>query len=99
MKVSQVKFYKKKDLLRLFLGFGGSAAMVHPASGYMVGSLLRRAPYLAKAIAKAMLNKTASPAVIADKGWSALWPAELKRKQALYHFGLEISLKRFSRAK
>ena len=25
------------------LGFGGSASMVHPASGYMIGSLLRRA--------------------------------------------------------
>ena len=30
------------------LAFGGAASMVHPASGYMVGSLLRRAPMLAK---------------------------------------------------
>jgi len=33
------------------LGFGGSASMVHPASGYMIGSLLRRAPLLAKKLA------------------------------------------------
>ena len=29
------------------LAFGGAASMVHPASGYMVGSLLRRGPDLA----------------------------------------------------
>jgi len=33
------------------LGFGGSASMVHPASGYMIGSLLRRAPLLAEKLA------------------------------------------------
>ena len=33
------------------LGFGGAASMVHPASGYMVGSLLRRAPLLAQKLA------------------------------------------------
>ena len=71
------------------LGFGGSAGMVHPASGYLVGSLLRRAPVLAKAISNAMANKSASPEVIAKKGWDALWPKELIRKKALYTFGLE----------
>ena len=71
------------------LGFGGAAGMVHPASGYLVGSLLRRAPVVAKAISKAMLNKSASPEEIAAKGWRALWPKELIRKKALYTFGLE----------
>ncbi len=71
------------------LGFGGSAAMVHPASGYLVGGLLRRAPITAKAIAKAMHNKEANSLQISSAGWAALWPAELRRKQALYQFGLE----------
>tara|TARA_Y100001968_G_C19415480_1_gene748748 strand:+ start:223 stop:1506 length:1284 start_codon:yes stop_codon:yes gene_type:complete len=71
------------------LGFGGSASMVHPASGYMVGGLLRRAPALAKVIAKTMEDKNASPYQIASKGWDELWPPVLRRKQALYHFGLE----------
>lgn len=71
------------------LGFGGAAGMVHPASGYLVGTLLRRAPSVAKAIAKAMENEQESPAVIAQKGWEALWPKDLRRKQALYQFGLE----------
>ena len=77
------------DLNQPILGFGGSAGMVHPASGYLVGSLLRRAPLLAKAIAKEMASEVASPADIARKGWEALWPQQLRRKQALYKFGLE----------
>ena len=72
------------------LAFGGAAAMVHPASGYLVGALLRRAPGLARAIA-AQLAPAAptSVAALAAAGWRALWPAELRRKHALYTFGLE----------
>ncbi len=77
------------DLQQPILGFGGAAAMVHPASGYMVGGLLRRSPSVAKKIATAMLDDQASPASIAAQGWSVLWPPELRRKQALYQFGLE----------
>ncbi|WP_320664258.1 lycopene beta cyclase [Prochlorococcus sp. MIT 1223] len=71
------------------LSFGGAAGMVHPASGYLVGSLLRRAPVLAKAIAKSMEEKSNSPEKIAQEGWKALWPKELIKKKALYTFGLE----------
>ena len=77
------------DRSQSILGFGGSAGMVHPASGYMVGSLLRRAPIVAKALADAMQESDASPAEIAAIGWNKLWPLELRRKQALYKFGLE----------
>ncbi len=77
------------DLNQSILGFGGSAGMVHPASGYLVGSLLRRAPALAKEIAIAIRSKNNSPAQIAKRGWKILWPKELRRKQALYQFGLE----------
>ena len=74
------------------LGFGGAASMVHPASGYMVGALLRRAPGLAAAIAEG-LDAGAASAV----AWEALWPMELRRKHGLYRFGLE-KLMRFSEA-
>ena len=77
------------DLQQPLLGFGGSAAMVHPASGYLVGSMLRRAPYVAKAVAEAMADPGAGPAVLAAAGWETLWPKELRRKHALYQFGLE----------
>ena len=77
------------DLNQPILGFGGSAGMVHPASGYMVGSLLRRAPGLANVIADALAKKNATPAYISSLGWKELWPRELRKKQALYQFGLE----------
>tara|TARA_Y100001968_G_C19452242_1_gene769495 strand:- start:190 stop:1467 length:1278 start_codon:yes stop_codon:yes gene_type:complete len=77
------------DLTQPILGFGGSAGMVHPASGYLVGTLLRRAPEVARTIADAMLDKNASPAEIASKGWEVLWSPEFRRKKALYTFGLE----------
>ena len=78
------------DLEQPVLGFGGAAAMVHPASGYMVGSLLRRAPAVASAVAAALAADLEAPSVaLARAGWQALWPLELRRKHALYQFGLE----------
>ena len=74
------------------IGFGGSASMVHPASGYLVGALLRRAPELAATIATELAQQgptEANGAALAAAAWQALWPAALRRKQALYRFGLE----------
>lgn len=71
------------------VGFGGAASMVHPASGYMVGALLRRAPDLARAIARALDAPHATPAQISQAGWEALWPKDKVRKHYLYLFGLE----------
>ncbi|WP_254963682.1 MULTISPECIES: lycopene beta cyclase [unclassified Cyanobium] len=76
------------DLQQPVLGFGGAASMVHPASGYMVGALLRRAPAVAAAVAAAMAAPAAPSALLAQAGWRALWPTELRRKHALYQFGL-----------
>jgi lycopene cyclase-like protein len=84
------------DLQQPVLGFGGAASMVHPASGYMVGSLLRRAPAVAAAVAALLRSEpAASSGQLARAGWQALWPLELRRKHALYQFGLE-KLMRFS---
>nr|WP_204153551.1 lycopene cyclase family protein [Leptolyngbya sp. CCY15150] len=69
------------------VGFGGAASMVHPASGYMVGSLLRRGPIVAEAIAQA-LNGASSPQQTARAAWQALWSPERLRKYYLYRFGL-----------
>ena len=77
------------------VGFGGSASMVHPSSGYLVGSLLRRAPDLATAIAKGLdprgdRSQDAADGVrVAAMAWETLWPPEMRRKHALYRFGLE----------
>ena len=84
------------DLQQAVLGFGGAASMVHPASGYMVGALLRRAPVVAAAVAGLLRSDpSASSAALVQAGWQALWPLELRRKHALYQFGLE-KLMRFS---
>ena len=72
------------------LAFGGSASMVHPASGYMVGSLLRRAPSLAKEVAKIIKkDPLISTSQIARRGWQTLWPNELVQRHRLYQFGLQ----------
>ena len=83
------------DLQQRLLAFGGAAAMVHPASGYMVGALLRRAPALAEAIALGLRQPGLPAAQLSRRAWDALWPLELQRKHALYRFGLE-KLMRFS---
>ena len=84
------------DLHQPVLGFGGAASLVHPASGYMVGSLLRRAPAVAAAVAAQLRSDPeAGSAQLARAGWQALWPPELRRKHALYQFGLE-KLMRFA---
>jgi lycopene beta-cyclase len=70
------------------LAFGGAASMVHPASGYMVGSLLRRGPELAQAIADALSNPALGSAALVQRGWQALWPIELVLRHQLYQFGL-----------
>jgi lycopene cyclase-like protein len=77
------------DLSQQVVGFGGAASMVHPASGYMVGSLLRRAPALAEAIAEGLGDPARTSPAVAAMAWQALWPLELRRKHALYCFGLE----------
>ena len=70
------------------LAFGGAASMVHPASGYMVGSLLRRGPALARAIADALKDRNLGSAALARCGWQALWPLELVLRHRLHQFGL-----------
>lgn len=77
------------DLSQPVVGFGGAASMVHPASGYMVGALLRRAPELADALASALQDSSAAPAEIARAGWTGLWSRDRLRKYYLYLFGLD----------
>ena len=77
------------DFKQQVLGYGGAASMVHPASGYLIGNVLRRAPLVAKAISTAMNDKKLSTYHIARKGWESLWPKELIRKKSIYQFGLE----------
>ena len=76
------------DRSQPLLAFGGAASMVHPASGYMVGSLLRRGPGLAEALAAALTDPSLGSVDLARRGWQALWPMELVLRHQLYQFGL-----------
>jgi lycopene cyclase-like protein len=70
------------------VGFGGAASMVHPASGYLVGGLLRRAPALATAIATG-LQRGLGAEELAEQAWQGLWPSSLRWRHAFFRFGLE----------
>jgi lycopene cyclase-like protein len=85
------------DLRQRVVGFGGAGGLVHPASGYMVGSLLRRAPDLAVAIATA-LEAGLGGQELAQAAWAGLWSPELRWKHAFFRFGLE-KLMRFDEAR
>ena len=57
-------------------------------AGGRCGSLLRRGPDLAQALAEAMANSGLGSAALAQRGWQALWPIELVLRHQLYQFGL-----------
>lgn len=76
------------DLGQRVVGFGGAGGMVHPASGFMVGSLLRRAPALAAAIVAGIQDHGTDGTALARRAWQSLWPRELVLKRAFYRFGL-----------
>ncbi len=77
------------DLHQPVVAFGAAASMVHPATGYTIGAMLRRAPGLATAIATALQDPHAEPAKIARAAWQELWNPDRLRKYYLYRFGLE----------
>ena len=85
------------DSRQRVVGFGGAGGMVHPASGYMVGGLLRRAPDLADAITAALGAGLVGPD-LAEAAWAGLWSPELRWKHAFFRFGLE-KLMRFDEAR
>ena len=76
------------DRRQRVVGFGGAATMVHPASGYMLGSLLRRGPGLAAAIAQG-LQEGHSGMALSHLAWRNLWSDDLVRRHGIYRFGLE----------
>ena len=79
------------DLSQRVVGFGGAASMVHPASGYMMASVLSAAPNLARTIAETLELGNAEE--VSSLAWNTLWPASKIRQRSLYLFGLEALLK------
>ena len=67
--------------------FGAAAAMVHPASGYSIAHVLRKAEPVAAALTEPLLAGDAELAVAAAN--AALWPRSDRTAWELYGFGLE----------
>lgn len=75
------------------VAMGGAASMVHPATGYLLASVLRTVPRLARAVATVLRDPHAPPDAAARAGWQAVWPPAARRRQTLYRFGLEALLR------
>ena len=70
------------------IGFGAAASMVHPATGYQMGRMLRTAPHLAATIAEGLGTPGMSPADIAQRAWQTIWPERERRARKLWLFGM-----------
>jgi lycopene beta-cyclase len=71
--------------------YGAAASMVHPATGYLVGLVLRRAPVLTRALKAS--TRESSPLARATHVNRSLWPRSLRRTRALHALGLEVLLR------
>jgi lycopene cyclase-like protein len=67
--------------------FGAAASMVHPATGYSIAHVLRKAEPVAEAIIGALADDDLELAVAA--GNAAVWPRSQRTVWELYAFGLE----------
>ena len=67
--------------------FGAAASMVHPASGYLISRILRKAEPVAKSILEGLDSGGADAAVAS--GNATLWPRSQRTVWELYGFGLE----------
>jgi lycopene cyclase-like protein len=70
------------------VAFGGAAAMVHPASGYMLARVLRLAPAVGAAIAAGL--DVGGPRTASEAADELLWPRARRRCWELYTFGMEV---------
>jgi lycopene cyclase-like protein len=69
------------------LPFGAAASMVHPASGYLMSQIARKADPVALALMDAL--ETAGPQDAINTAMSTLWPRDQRKSWELYGFGLE----------
>ncbi len=74
--------------------FGAAAAMVHPASGYSIAHVLRKAEPVAAALTEPLSAGDAELAVAAAN--AALWPRSDRTAWELYAFGLETLIRMHS---
>lgn len=69
------------------LPFGAAAGMIHPATGYSLGHVLRWANEGAGELAELVRRGQTDPGVL-WRAWA--WPADRRRSRALYLFGMGV---------
>jgi lycopene cyclase-like protein len=67
--------------------FGAAAAMVHPASGYLISHVLRKADPVAASIVEGLAS--GDPELATTAGNATLWPRAERALWEIYAFGLE----------
>lgn len=77
------------NLRQRLLGFGASASLIHPATGYHLGYALALTKPWAVAITK-HLRANSPPSVLCAAAWDTLWPSDARRTHALYSLGAQI---------
>lgn len=70
------------------VGFGASAGLVHPATGYSLARSLRHASEVAHALVDGL--GSGSPAAASLRAWRALWPRDRVRAHQLHQFGMDV---------
>nr|AUG32738.1 lycopene cyclase [Paulinella longichromatophora] len=83
------------DTTQQVVGFGAAASMVHPASGYTIGNIIRSAPLLAESISDNLIKSDLPSAQLAHEAWTVLWSKDSLMCHQIFQFGLE-KLMRFS---
>lgn len=76
------------ELGQRLVGFGASAGLVHPASGYSLARSLRHAGEVAAALVEGLGD--GSPAGASLRAWRALWPRDRVRVHQLHQFGMDV---------
>ena len=74
------------------VGFGSAAAMVHPATGYMLTRVMETAPRLAARIAHGLAHRPDAPDEVADLAWDGVWPVDRRRSFEVFRFGMDVLL-------
>jgi len=75
------------------VGFGAAGGFVHAATGYSLARSLADAPVLAAAVERALSAPGATPESATAAAWEAVWPADRRRRFALFRFGMEQLLR------
>jgi lycopene cyclase-like protein len=69
--------------------WGAAAGLIHPASGYMISTMVRRTPKLADAIAEEIANSRSLDERAMRRLRNTVWPPSLRKARDLFTFGLE----------